>query len=385
MRVLMIANNFPWPSAPTNGIFNLAQAHALEARGHEIFVVRPSARVPRLYERRHRYGSAPERYAVDGIPVRTLRGLVGPRSWGVGTLGAQLARELAREIERVRPDIIHAQGLMPAGIVARASGLRYIVTGHGSESYRLPWMRPGLARTASAVVRDAAAVTAVSAFVGAHLERLGARVVRVIHNGADEERFHPADRGDARARLRIERTRAVIAFVGDVEPYKGIAELADALGQLRDLRPLIVVAGEGSRAAWFARRCEDARMLGTVDHARIAEVYAAADAVVLPSHGEGLPVSLCEAMHVGRAIVATRLPGIAELGIEGESGRLVPVGDARALATALREVLTDAPLRARFEIHARAFALAHLRWSQNAAAYDALYRELIAQPTGATA
>jgi glycosyltransferase involved in cell wall biosynthesis len=96
----------------------------------------------------------------------------------------------------------------------------------------------------------------------------------------------------------------------------------------------------------------------------------------LPSHREGLPVSICEAMLSARSVVATPVGGIPEIVEDGASGFLVPTGDTPALAARLRTLALDPALAARMGEAGARFAQTHLTWAINARAYDRLYREL---------
>jgi glycosyltransferase involved in cell wall biosynthesis len=96
-----------------------------------------------------------------------------------------------------------------------------------------------------------------------------------------------------------------------------------------------------------------------------------------PSHAEGLPGAVCEAMLSGRAVVASAVGGIPEIVRDGETGLLVPKADPAALSGAIQRVLSDDVARAGLERNARALALEQLTWRVNAAAYDALYRETL--------
>ena len=90
---------------------------------------------------------------------------------------------------------------------------------------------------------------------------------------------------------------------------------------------------------------------------RMPEEYGAATVVALPSRGargEGMPLSLVEALVGGAAVVATPAGGVPEIIQDGESGLLVPDGDASALAAALRRVLTDQTFRDRLVATGRA-------------------------------
>ena len=80
----------------------------------------------------------------------------------------------------------------------------------------------------------------------------------------------------------------------------------------------------------------------------MADLLRAADVFTLPSHREGMPRSIIEAMLSGLPVVATDIRGSREEVVDGECGLLVPVGDARGLAASLSRLAADAALRARF-------------------------------------
>jgi teichuronic acid biosynthesis glycosyltransferase TuaC len=382
MRVLVVANNFPSPDRPYDGMFVLRQLQALSERGHEIAVLRVVPWAPPVGAKWHRYRSVPDRYQVEGYPVRTLRGLLGPRNWGVGSLGTQLRAAVGREIARFDPHLAHAHTILPSGALLLRQSIPFVLTAHGTDAYDVPWRRPGLERAARRVLACAASAVGVSEFVATFLRRLGRPDAAVVFNGADESLFAPRDRPDARHRLNLPSDRALIAFAGYLEPHKGLADLVQAATCLRDLRPLLVFAGSGEMREQLEARAQragvESRFLGAVDQATLGDVYAACDVFTLPSYREGLPTVICEAMLAGRCVVATRAGGIPEIVADAQTGFVVDRGDVAALSDRLRRALSDATLRARLETNARRFALTHLTWRVNAAAYDRIYTNVLA-------
>lgn len=382
MRILVIANNFPWPENPYNGAFNLRQIRALRELGHEVRVLRWVPWAPPFLKARQQYRSVPSRYAVDGVPVHTLRGLLGPRSYGLGTIGIQAAAALRADIAAFAPDVVHAQGLMPAGVLAAECKLPFVVTAHGSETYRVAFARDGLGRAAKGVLRKACAVAAVSSFVGARLRELGARDVSVIFNGADEHIFAPGDRAAARAALGLDPNAPVIAFVGYLQRGKGIYDLIDAAA-IMNRRATVLMAGEGDERAEVARYAHDRsvelRLLGAVDQERLVQVYRSADVFTLPSYAEGLPSVICEAMNSAAPVVATNVGGIAEIVEDGVTGYIVEAGDRARLADRLERVLADPQRAASMGNAGYEFARAHLTWKKNALAYQAIYDRIAGQ------
>jgi glycosyltransferase involved in cell wall biosynthesis len=246
-----------------------------------------------------------------------------------------------------------------------------VVTAHGRDTYENPWRRPDLERAARESLASASAVVCVSDFVRAHVRRLGRNDASVVYNGADENVFAPSDRSVARARLGFPGETPIIAFAGNLLRAKGVLDLIEAARRLRDINPMIVFAGDGPQrtAIEEARGDLEIRIMGVVEQQTIADVFAAADVVALPSYREGLPATVCEAMASGRVVVASRVGGIPEIVQSGKTGKLVDPGNIDQLTDALRYVLSDHAERIRIECEAAAFASEHLTWRRNAEAY----------------
>lgn len=380
MRVLAIVNNFPWPR-DIDGIFNLRQLLAVKERGHDVRVVRCVPFAPPLGKRWKKYADVPKRYEVEGIDVTTLRAIMPPRSRWLGAVLWQTRPALGRIVREFAPDVVHVHGLLPAGVLALGTRVPFVVTAHGSEAYILPWSRPDLTAIARRVVHESAQCAAVSGFVASQLRRLGAESPRVIFNGADERVFRPRDRFEVRDALGLAREVPTILFAGHLNDAKGIPELQDAIVRMKNVPAQCVIAGRGPREDELRTALEaagiPARFTGVLRHEDLATYIAASDVLVLPSHAEGLPTTICEAMNAGRSVVATRVGGIPEIVEDGVTGFTIDVGDVTALTDRIARVLSDASLRDRFEKAALAFAHTHLTWRVNAAAYEELYRSAV--------
>jgi len=381
MRILVVPRDFPSDGQPYAGMFVLRQALALRDLGHELQVLRLVPAAPGLSPKWSAYRRIPATYDVEGVQVRTIRALVPPRLLGIGMVRTQFEPALRRAVARFAPDLIHAHCTLPtAALCAGIRGVPIIVTAHGSDTYVEPWQRGDLERAARGALQRAAAVVAVSSFVAGSVRRLGRDDAVIVFNGADERIFGPKSRSLSRKDLNIPEQRRVIAFAGSFLRSKGIFELADAVAQLRDLQPLLVLVGDGPEAPAVRARLQelavDHRLMGLSSQDALAAVLDAADVFVLPSHAEGLPTVVCEAMLAGRAVVATRVGGTPEIVRDGETGLLVGVNDVDGLAAALRRVLTDGAFRSHLASGAREFALAQLTWTRNALAYDGIYRQV---------
>jgi teichuronic acid biosynthesis glycosyltransferase TuaC len=386
MRVLVIPRDFPSAHEPQAGIFVLRQIQALQALGHTVTVLRLVPKAPPFSPRWRAYRRVPERYWLEGVAVHTLRVVVPPQMLGLGLVRAQIAPALRREIQACAAELVHVHCVLPTAALARDVVEPMILTAHGSDAYVEPWRRSDLRNEARAALARATTVVAVSGFVKDSVAALGRPDAAVVFNGADERVFSPKARALARETLSIDPRRRVVAYAGNLLTAKGIYDLADALGMLNGLRPLALFAGDGPELAGLRERLDsrgvEYRLLGRISQPELSTLLAASDVFAFPSHAEGLPGAVCEAMLSGRTVVASEVGGIPEIVKDGETGLLVPKADPTALAHAIRRVLGDDAERSQIERNAYDFALHHLTWRVNAAAYDALYRETVARHAG---
>ncbi|ALK96343.1 hypothetical protein AB595_05665 [Massilia sp. WF1] len=174
-----------------------------------------------------------------------------------------------------------------------------------------------------------------------------------------------------------------ILFLGRLEAAKGVFELLGAGARLAPRFPALrlVFGGEGDAGAVRARAAE----LGIADRIELPgwlgpgerdAQLARAAVFCLPSHAEGLPMSMLEAMAAGRAVVASSVGGIPETIVDGDNGLLAPPRDERALAAKLEQVLGDGALRTRLACRARATIEQHYSTEVVCGQLSALYREL---------
>lgn len=191
----------------------------------------------------------------------------------------------------------------------------------------------------------------------------------IIGNGVDLVRFRQPDaseRSAIRAELAVPHDAVLVMTTARMIREKGVLDLAAAAYELRDRTNVhfaLVGGALPSDRDVVTAELDDhpvTSRLGSrwrrLDHREdVARLLRAADIFVLPSHREGLPRSIIEALATGLPVIATDLPGCREL-VDDAAGQLVPVGDARALADAISALAEDRARRVRLGLHARELA-----------------------------
>lgn len=287
---------------------------------------------------------------------------------GVGTFTGIASTQVFGRLTRARFDAVLIQGwnfaLYPLALAAaRLRGLPVLIR---AESVRFADEPPAATPRAAlkrAVLRRYLGACAAALYVSSANRRLladyGVPDERLFASpyAVDGARFalpaaeHRAARASVRARLGVRSDQPLLLFVGKLQPVKAPALLLDAYAALRarGTDAALCLAGDGllreSLAAQIrARDLAGVTLAGFQNQSELPALYAAADALVLPSVRETFGVVVVEAMHAGLPVVASDRVGCAEdLVTPGRTGELFPQGDAAALTAALTRLLGSGP------------------------------------------
>lgn len=291
--------------------------------------------------------------------------------------GASIARGRRSLRDRIRRDGVevlqtHLPGANFWGLLLQRTGVvRAVPTIHNNREFDYGdadhWLRARFRRSAyRMMMRSCPAVVAVSGLVrDSMVEQLGlspresTRMV-VVPNGVPlPEPLPAAERDRIRERFGCASATPLLLAAGRHTAQKNFACLIEAAAILagRDVEFRLVIAGEGELRPAHLAAVEAAGLAGRVvlpgNLPELGRVMQAADLFVLPSLWEGLPLVLLEAMAAGCAVVGTDIAGIAEVLRDGETGRVVPAGEAAPLAAAIAELVADGSRRSYLAAAAR--------------------------------
>ena len=307
---------------------------------------------------------------AESAPARLARLVVSPFS-------------LAAAILRSHVAIVHLNTSLNAKaywrdlaylVVARLCGARVVLQKHGG------------------TLRDFCRNRVASAFVRATLKLADAIVVlsraemseyrgigNVVHlpNGIDCAPYRRYNRSlPASGPLRL-------AYIGRLAPRKGLAEILEGLSLLNPGMASLVIAGNGPDEARLRLRAKELGVAASVHFAGPAygedkaKLLSQADVLLLPSHSEGLPYALLEAMAAGVVPVVTPVGAIPEVVEDGVHGKLVPVGNAQAIAAAVEQLAADRASLARMSAACRGRIAAGYSIDRLAGEFASLYSKVL--------
>lgn len=331
------------------------------------------------------YGASYDQEQVDNLTIAGVETKQFPliRHYNpVTTLPAVLS--LARYLHREEFDIVHTHST-EAGIIGRFAAAMADVPTVVHTVHGVPFAddrNAALNRFVLACERRAAnytdcMVTNANVIAEEYLERgIGIRnQYTTIYSGVELDAFRDATPADD-----LPGTRPRVVMVGRLADGKGHSILLDAVSSLRDTEMSVCIVGDGPLYADLEQAIAERELVDSVFltgfRDDVARVLAASDVLVLPSFREGTPRVITEAMASGLPVVATDIAGIPEQVADGESGYLIPPGDADALAGRLAELLSNPERRDQMGTHGRERAE---RFSKDAmiGALDRLYRQLL--------
>ncbi len=393
-RLMVLSAAYPSPAEPQRGVF-------IENLNSELIVhLDPPCALTVVAPRVHRADPTREtrrrgvrvlrfRYPGGG---RRLKELARPGILLLALYCVSAWCTVMRASIRRRPDVMVAHWVLPMGLIAAAASLfvrcPFVVFAHGSDIYRYTvgdGQRASLQRwLAKWTLRRAHRVFAVSRELEEILwRRFRVPLERLRHlpMGVDERYFgseaagsvesdaatHPSSDDESCRHTAAESSTLTpvcrstgapgstpatrVLFVGDLVAAKGVAELVQVWRSLAPGYPGLQLCflGDGPLAALVKAELDDligtAQVLvcGRVEQKELASWYRSSDLLVLPSHSEGTPVVVLEALSCGLPVVATRVGGIPEVVADGKTGRIIPPRSPQVLEMTLKTLLVDSP------------------------------------------
>jgi len=341
-------------------------AEALRAHGHAVHVLAGGA------------GKFSAELGARGIPFYSVRNLVTP----IAPFKDALALlEIVRTLREIRPDLVAAH-TAKAGLLGRIAsamlGIPAVFTPHGWSIADRISPRKGkifrrieaMASTVSSRIINVCDFEVELALQG---RVAGARKLAMVHNGL-------ADVGLA-GQAEVANNPPRLVMIARMAEPKDHSTLLAALASLRHLPWEMDLIGDGPLEEKLRLHAGRLGLTGRVHFRGFsgnpAAELAGAQIFVLSSRSEAFPYSILEAMRAGLPVVATRVGGVPEAVVEGETGFLVPPGNPSALAGRLARLITDAALRARLGQNGRQRYLQRFTFEQMFAKTFQIYRDVL--------
>jgi glycosyltransferase involved in cell wall biosynthesis len=367
LRILAISHMFPSALLKRHGIFICREAQYLRRHGIEMsfLVGRPWAPWPLHHVSRwRRYGPANPLIPPDGFKAALAAYLrlpgVGFRRFDGRSMACSLL-PVARHWHRREPfDLILGVSMLPdaeaAAIVGKRLGLPVASLAIGSDVMVYPDRMPALWRRLRKTLERVDLPVGVSRSICERLAQTGKcrREPLCVYLSRDTTQFTPApDKRQVRVRLGWPADGIIAIYVGGLVETKGMNELAAAAEPLlrKYLGFQLVCVGEGPCRDRMARLADrvghkgSVVLAGNVAPDDVPLYLQASDFLVLPSHSEGLPQAVVEAMNCGLAVVATRVGGIPEAVVDGRTGLLVEARNIERLRDAMERMIGDEAFR----------------------------------------
>ncbi len=349
IRILIISTSYPNPLNLNAGIFVHSLVKALAKHDCEVKVFCP---IPLSFLWKYNeYKSFPENMKYEGIKIHFVRYRRIPGKYGHSISTYLLAKNIYNKllplIDDFNPDIIHAHWATPSGFVGlflkKIINVPIVCNLMGSDINAYPNYDMYSKFLTRKVINESDRIISVSKSLKHKAEILGKPKypIDVVYMGIDikDVYYDIRHRETIRKKYNISAQEKIVMFVGNIATSKGIWELLKVFIKINkdDKNVKLFLVGSGKALNSAKNYCTTNKInhrvefIGRVLHKEISKWLSACDIFVLPSHSEGLPNAVVEAMACRRPVIATRVGGIPEIIVNNKNGMLIPPKDVQEL------------------------------------------------------
>lgn len=298
-------------------------------------------------------------------------------------------RWVKEKIRELNPDILHAHYATSFGFLGAISSVHpFIISAWGSDIFSFPKHSPFHRLLLERVLGTADYLCSTSHVMAkemySHIDMK--KKIHVIPFGVDVTQFVPPEQTDTNGQRKV-----VFGVAKYLQPVYGLDLLLKAFAQLNHLEPeraLLRIAGDGperTRLQALAARLEitgQVEWLGTLPNSEIARFYQNLDVVVVPSRQESFGVTAVEGSACARPIIASRVGGLPEVVLDGETGIMVEPENIGKLTEAMKRMIEHPEERERMGRAGREFVLRNYDWEENVTKMEEVYREVLRESRG---
>lgn len=305
-----------------------------------------------------------------------------PYPLALATKMVEVARHSKLEVMHVHYAIPNAVSAVLARQIVAPQPLPVVTTLHGTD-VTLVGNDPSYLETTRYGILESDAVTAVSESLrGATIEQLSIQSpIDVVPNFIDPARYERARSLPGACRW-AKPGEKILVHISNFRPVKRVLDVVEVFERVhREVPSRLLMIGDGPDRPKVEQECRKRKICGGITFVGnlplVEEVLVGADLFLLPSQTESFGLSALEALACEVPVIATRAGGLPEVVVEGENGRLLPVGDVEGMAAAALELLKDDEKRRAWGAAGRRRAVETFGQDAVVARYRSIYERVI--------
>jgi glycosyltransferase involved in cell wall biosynthesis len=317
---------------------------------------------------------------IPNIPVHLMPKALGGKIDFILRIGW-----VDKKIKEIQPDILHAHYATSFGFLGAYSGVHpFVLSAWGSDIFSFPRQSPFHRYLLKRILGKADQLCSTSHIMAQEMRQYidQGKGIEVIPFGVDINQFSPRegepDKGSSE--------RIVFGVAKYLQPVYGLDLLIQAFAQLEKKEPgraLLRIAGDGPELARLQALVsrlgitDRVEWWGAIPNTYVADFYRSLDVVVVPSRQESFGVTAVEGSACERPIIASRVGGLPEVVLDGETGLLIEPENIEALVKAMEYLIENPEERKRLGKAGREFVLEHYDWQKNVTQMERVYQAIL--------